>query len=632
MRFRKLPPALQAFIIVQMLAAAPFAWALVRTPPRPDLSLGLLVIAAGVASTWRIQLSALNGKQSVSIAVICLAWLLHGSSGAILTAATGALTAHLVKPDGPPWRLRRNRAPLYRHVFNVAHCGAVAGLASLSGEGLVRLLQPSPVMRLAALTAFICVYFLLNTAGIATAIALDERSSPLAAWRAHYSWTFPGYFACAAIAGLFWAALRLLGPAALLLVPLLYAVHLAYRQYVTLLTEQRKANRELLQLKAELEEASRRKDEFLAMLGHELRNPLAAINSAHFLMERQLPTEGPFRRQYEIIGRQAQHLKRLVDDLLETSRITQGKLELRREPIDLVEALERATRTVRALLDARQHELRLFAAGEPLLVDADPTRIEQVFVNLITNAAKYSEPGGSITISTARTGAMVEVRVRDTGVGIAPELLPHIFDLFVQDARSLDRSQGGLGIGLTLVKQLVELHGGVVAAESAGVGQGSEFVVWLPLRAEPVPAGSPAALVSSCAAALPDPAPRRVLVVDDVHDSADCIAEVMREWGYVAEPAYAGPTALQAAAERRPDLVLLDLGLPGMDGYAVARILRERYGAQIRILALTGYGQPEDRERTRQAGFDGHFVKPLDFAALQAYLETAASRQPVHVA
>ncbi|MFL5378693.1 MAG: ATP-binding protein [Myxococcales bacterium] len=364
---------------------------------------------------------------------------------------------------------------------------------------------------------------------------------------------------------------------------------------------------ELLAHKAQL--ADRRKDEFLAMLGHELRNPLAPIMSAVELMK--LRGDPASEREREVIERQVAHLSQLVNDLLDVSRIAQGKIELSRRPLEIASAVSDAIEIASRLLEERMHTFRVDVPREGLTVSADPLRLAQVIANLLTNAAKYTPPRGNITISARREGGEVVVRVADDGIGMGPDLLPHVFGLFVQGARAVDRSDGGLGVGLSLVQNLVALHGGSVTAHSAGPGQGSEFVVRLPLVV-----AIPRADVQLDAAASrirPGPSRRNVLVVDDNTDAAEMLAEALRAIGHDVEVAHDGVSALRRFRERPFDVGLLDLGLPVMDGFELARKLREICsGDALRLVAVTGYGQEDDRARTRAAGFDHHLVKPVE--------------------
>lgn len=373
-----------------------------------------------------------------------------------------------------------------------------------------------------------------------------------------------------------------------------------------------------------LAEADRRKDEFLAMLGHELRNPLSpALTALHVLKER--PSDDPTAvRARDVAERQLRNMARIVDDLLDVSRITRGKIELRREPLELQAVLTRCADTLRPHLEAQQHELRCSCTDEPIYVYADLTRIDQVLANLLTNAAKYTEPGGTIWLSLEREGADAVIRVRDTGIGIPKELLPHLFELFVQNERSLDRAQGGLGIGLTLVRRLVEMHGGSVAAASGGPNQGSEFTIRLPALHH-APARN----------ALDEPAawvvPQRtyhLLVVDDNHDAAETLAELLTDLGHRVAVAHDGETAIEKAHEGPPDAVLLDIGLPRLNGYEVAQRLRgdERFRDTV-LIALTGYGSVEDQRRSYAAGFNHHLTKPVDPVALLGVLASLPSRE-----
>lgn len=364
-----------------------------------------------------------------------------------------------------------------------------------------------------------------------------------------------------------------------------------------------------------LREADRRKDEFLATLAHELRNPLAPISNALHVLKR---TDAPPQTEKLIgmIERQVTHLIRLVDDLLEVSRISRGKVELRRERLDLAAVISQAIETSQPLIHARRHETKLSLPSKPLVVDGDPVRLAQVFANLLNNAAKYTEAGGRIWIEAESLGGEAIVTVRDSGAGISAEMLPRVFDLFTQADRHLEGAHGGLGIGLALVRSLVELHGGRVEACSAGLGLGSEFIVRLPLVEGA--AGKPEAQSNGTTA--PEGS-RRVLVIDDNPDVADSLAMLLETFGVNVRTANSGAVGLEALADFRPELVFLDLGMPGMDGYETARRIRERpEGRTVLLVALTGWGQEEDRSRTRAAGFDRHLVKPAEIDALQELL------------
>lgn len=367
------------------------------------------------------------------------------------------------------------------------------------------------------------------------------------------------------------------------------------------------------QMEGRLRDADRRKDEFLAMLSHELRNPLAAIGYALPLL-RPGAAHDDADAAFETAERQVRHLARLVDDLLDVSRITTGKIELRREPVDVVAAAARVVEALSAAAEARGHRLSAELPDRPAWVDADVTRLEQVVSNLLNNAVKYTPDGGRIQLIVETEDDEVLIRVRDGGIGISPEMLPKVFDLFAQVDGSLDRSQGGLGIGLTLVRSLVELHGGVVTAASEGVGRGCEFAVRLPLLPATVTPQTPQ--VSG-----PGP-PRtrslRILIVEDQVATATLLAKLLERGGHEVWMAQNGPDALAAASVHRPDLILLDIGLPGMDGYQVAARLREIPDFErTHLVALTGYGQEEDRRRSLNAGFDRHLIKPIDLAVLE---------------
>jgi PAS domain S-box-containing protein len=394
--------------------------------------------------------------------------------------------------------------------------------------------------------------------------------------------------------------------------------------------ERRRLERELRHRAEELARADRQKNEFLAMLAHELRNPLAPIDNALQVLrhghEEKDQREADLDWAIEIMSRQVRHMARLVDDLLDVSRITRGKIALRRELVAPQTLVAYAVESVKPLVTAKRHELTvaLPPSEPPVLLDVDPARLEQVLCNLLNNAAKYTSEGGRIQVSATveDQGRTLAFRVSDNGIGIAPDILPSVFELFRQADRSLDRAEGGLGIGLTLVRTLVAMHGGTVEARSAGIGTGSEFVVRLPVARVPAtmvpPAGSAAQRSTP-----PDDRPRRILVVDDSTDSADSLGRLLRRWGHEVHLAYDGPAALAAARSAAPEIVLLDIGLPGMDGYEVARELRQDPGQSTAVLvALTGYGQLADRQHTRDAGFDRHLIKPVDPALLRSLLAT----------
>ena len=393
---------------------------------------------------------------------------------------------------------------------------------------------------------------------------------------------------------------------------------------LTDVTERRRLDEELRRRVQELAAEDRRKDEFLAMLAHELRNPLGAISNAGHVLDQldQTPAADPRMRDLVgVIGRQIRHLSRLVDDLLDVSRFTRGKIELRKREEELGPIVQGAVETTRPVLEQKGHRLTVTLPGEPVFLEADATRIEQVLANLLHNAAKFTDPGGKIDLAVEIDGPLVVLRVRDGGQGIEPELLPRIFDLFVQEDRSLARSHGGLGIGLTLVRSLVERHGGTVEAHSEGPGRGSEFVVRLPRCTDR--AAEPAEPRQESGE---ERGPARILLVEDNVDAADALAELLRLWGHEVEVAHDGATAVQSAGAIGPGVVLLDIGLPGMDGYQVAgalRLLPELQGTLI--VALTGYGQESDRQRSARAGFDYHLVKPVDLEELRRLVSSGRS-------
>jgi signal transduction histidine kinase len=352
--------------------------------------------------------------------------------------------------------------------------------------------------------------------------------------------------------------------------------------------------------------AVRQRDQFLAMLGHELRNPLGVILLATELLE----NGEDVAPQREVLRRQARHLTRLVDDLLDVARVTSGKVALRRQPLDLVELVGRCVQSVQP---RARHLTVTLDAPPAMAVDGDADRLEQVFVNLLTNAAKYTPPGGHVAVVVETADGEAVVSVRDDGVGLTADMLPRVFDLFAQAEGTLDRAQGGLGIGLTLVRSLVELHGGAVEARSAGPGTGAEFVVRLPLSDAAGAAASP----DADRRAGPT---RRILIVEDNADTRDLLKVLLEARGHAVDVAADGAEGVDRALRLAPDAMIVDIGLPGLDGYAVARRLRAHFGASLLLVALTGYGQPEDRRRALEAGFDVHCTKPVDAERLDRLL------------
>jgi PAS domain S-box-containing protein len=371
-----------------------------------------------------------------------------------------------------------------------------------------------------------------------------------------------------------------------------------------------------------LREADRRKDEFLAVLAHELRNPLAPIRNSLHILRLTARADVVAQQAAEMLDRQVTHMVRLVDDLMEVSRITRGKIELIKDHVDVADVIRSAVETSRPLIESAGHELALSLPPEPMLLEGDPVRLAQVFANLLNNAAKYTEPGGHIAVTAHRDGADAVIAVRDTGTGIPQAMLPRVFEPFAQIDRHAARAQGGLGIGLTIVKSLVDLHGGRVEAHSDGPGRGSEFVVRLPLPAAPRTDGPQAARLAPSEFST-----RRILVVDDNRDAAESLGMLMKLLGADVEVAFSGPDALAALAASKPEVVLLDIGMPGMDGHEVARRIRQQPELDdVVLIALTGWGQDEDRLRSQAAGFDHHLIKPVDLAALQALLGTLKAR------
>jgi PAS domain S-box-containing protein len=379
-------------------------------------------------------------------------------------------------------------------------------------------------------------------------------------------------------------------------------------------SDRKRVEEELHAANQQLLGAARRKDEFLAVLAHELRNPLAPIANAVELLNLRGAQEPSLKSAREVIARQVRHMVRLIDDLLDVGRITTGKLELRRERVELATVVAQALETSRPHL--RGHEFTVSLPAQPVWVEADPVRLAQVLSNLLNNACKYTPAGGQIRLSAERSGARVALKVRDSGIGIASEQMPALFNMFSQAAPALGRAPGGLGIGLALSRTLMEMQDGSIEARSDGPGHGSEFIVTLPVVEEGAAPRTESAQPSGVAAD-----PRRILVVDDNQDSAASLARLLRADGHTTEVAYDGERAVEAAASFKPDTVLLDIGLPGMSGLDACRAIRSQAGNQhILIAAVTGLGQEEDERKSREAGFDAHLVKPVEHAALVALL------------
>jgi PAS domain S-box-containing protein len=373
------------------------------------------------------------------------------------------------------------------------------------------------------------------------------------------------------------------------------------------LTERRRVEQERAARLA-AEQANCAKDDFIAMLGHELRNPLAPIVTALQLMK--LRNDGRLSREAQVIDRQVQHMQQLVDDLLDIARITRGKLELKRRAVDVRSVIASAIEIASPLIEQRQHRVDVDVPSRALVVNGDAARLTQVFANLLTNAAKYTDIGGQIWVEARRRGDEIVVSVRDDGNGIDGDFAPRVFDLFAQAYQGTDRSPGGLGIGLALVRQLTEMHGGSVAAYSAGLGYGSTFTVRLPAAQGDVEDRARGV------APLEAHARRRVLVVDDNDDARMLLAEALAGLGHDVQSAADGPSALELVKQFTPDIAILDIGLPGIDGYQLATELRDKLGTSPRFFALSGYGQPHDKERSAAAGFSKHFVKPVSLEEL----------------
>ena len=378
-------------------------------------------------------------------------------------------------------------------------------------------------------------------------------------------------------------------------------------------TEEVASRTEIERLKSAAESANRMKDEFLAMLGHELRNPLSPIKTALDVMR----LRGRHSPEQAILERQVAHLTRLVDDLLDVSRIARGKIDLRKKPIEIAEVALRAIEMAGPILEQRNHELEVSIPRTGLHVEADPERFAQILSNLLTNAAKYSDPGSRITMMASRDADRVRISLKDEGIGIAPEMLERIFGLFIQEPQSIDRSRGGLGLGLTIVRNLVQLHGGTVVARSEGVGKGSEFVLEFPLIDS---SGREADSDALAQRTPPVHTAKRVLIVDDNGDAASMLKLGLESIGHIVVTAPDGPSAIEIARMFQPEVAFLDIGLPAMDGYELARHLREVPGISpdLRLIAITGYGLESDRQRAMAAGFAAHTVKPVNFDTLAA--------------
>ena len=383
--------------------------------------------------------------------------------------------------------------------------------------------------------------------------------------------------------------------------------------------ERKRATSELERLYAELRESERQKDRFLAVLAHELRNPLAPIRSCLEILKSRGASDPEFVKSREVMTRQVGILTRLLDDLLDASRLSLDKLELRKEPLPLSSIVLAATETCQPILHARQHRLEVDMAGDSLYVEADPVRLEQVISNLINNAAKFTPPGGRVTIAVSRSLDNAVVSVRDNGIGMDEDAMRELFQMFKQSGGA---SEGGLGIGLSLARRLVEMHGGTLEARSDGRDRGSEFVVRLPIYAGAVAAD----VTDNESASLSAAACMRVLVVDDVTDSADSLVDLLRVWGHQAQAAYDGEEGIRKARSFGPDVMLIDLGMPRMDGYELCRRLRQEFGQGIHTVALTGWGAKVDQLRSSDAGFNQHLTKPADPAELRNLLVAVSTR------
>jgi len=568
---------LEAVVGVAILRRAGFDGALGRS--RDVLALfGALALAPVVAATIGVAFLGVGGVQPAgSLGGLWWLWWLGDALGGLVFAPLV-----LVWTSGGAVPRRR---------FAVAE--GILMLSALISANAVAFTRPPP----AALAEYIVFPFLIwgalrfGPVGSATAAAVTDV---IAVWTTHLGL---GPFAGA-------------GPEkGLVLLQVFMAVASATGLLLgAVAAEQRHAQEELRRQAEKLSETDRRKDEFLAMLSHELRNPLAPILHAAELLGHG--DAGLVRQAREIIRRQAAHLTRLVDDLLDVSRITRGTVRVERRTVALEEVLDAAVDTWRHLLAQRNQELKMELPKEAVWIEGDPTRLAQVVSNLLHNAAKFTPEGGCISISAGREGSRAVVRVRDTGMGMAPQELERVFDLFVQGPPPLDRPHGGLGLGLTLARRLAELHGGTIEARSGGPGRGSEFVFRVPLAER---ASEQRASGSAPQPRAPVPArPRRVLIVDDHDDAREALRFLLEDEGHDVRTAADGPSALSEAERFSPEVVLLDIGLPGIDGYDVARAMRQTaQGRDALLVAVSGYGHPEDRARSRAAGFDDHLLKPV---------------------
>jgi PAS domain S-box-containing protein len=392
------------------------------------------------------------------------------------------------------------------------------------------------------------------------------------------------------------------------------------------ITDRKRAEADRERFAADLSEADRRKNEFLAMLAHELRNPLAPISNAAHALRLGGGDKNALQSASEMLERQVGQMARLVDDLLDMSRITRGRIELRKERVELAPIIGQAVEAIRAAYRSMNHELTVTMPSAPVYLDADPTRVTQIVGNLLNNAGKFTDKGGHVWLAVEQEGEQAVIRVRDNGIGIAAEHLPGLFEMFAQVDTSLERSRDGLGIGLTLVKTLVEMHGGTVEARSQGLGRGSEFTVRLPVLSDALRPLSPPEVTKATRAVH-----RRILIVDDSEDGAESLAMLLELAGHETHKAHDGRTAIEAAERLRPDAILLDIGLPVMNGYEVCGHIREQaWGKDLLLVALTGWGQEEDRHRSREAGFDAHMVKPVDHDLLMTLLASLPSPMDRH--
>jgi len=574
--------------LVERYAAGAQAFDRAQTLLRFTVLAGL--ISTGISATLGTATLAFTGQADwTAFGPIWLTWWLGDAAGALIVAPLLVLWGRA--PDFGPLRARPLEGALL--LFVVAAVGAVVfGYPGFSHYPLPFLCIPP----------LIWAAFRFGQREVATSVAL---LSAIAMWTTVNG---SGPFVMASDNESLLLLQAFMATIAALTMPVAALVweRKAIEQERSLLLEREQAAR------AEAESANRAKDEFIAMLSHELRNPLAAISNAGQLLHAIEAQQGFSTRAVEIINRQVKHLSRLIEDLLDVARVTSGKVTLTRERVNLAALVQRSLDVLRG--NGRLDQLDLVVQTEPVWVDADPARLSQIVDNLLMNAIKFTPPGGQIEVQAVSRGDDAVLRIRDSGIGIAPELLPRVFDLFTQGPRSLDRSQGGLGVGLTLAHRLAQAHGGRIVATSEGLSKGSTFLVSLPLADPPRTAPT-----SEAPLARTNGSPKRVLIIEDDADGREALRMQLVNAGHDVYAAATGIEGIETAARVKPEIVLLDIGLPGLDGYQVAQRLKAGNDSP-RLIAITGYGRPEDRERAVEAGIDQHMTKPVDAAELNRLL------------